>query len=210
MSTLSLMQSEKDNQTKSRVVAKRLKKQSDAFKTIATDVHHGGKNDLIHSIAISISRCKTTIENGVWNGQLSLDDAIELNKLISVPKSNQTLYELLTKVKSAEEYYLPAEDILFTKDQASSSETFRYLRRKFPGFFASENKEDLLRKKWHNECNVLLKPERTPTGWKIDVDTLCSLLRFRYYWLPEEEWWRIYIDGRNYGGAKLVELSLHL
>ena len=41
----------------------------------------------------------------------------------------------------------------------------------------------------------------------MDVDALCSLLRYRYHWLPEE-WWRLYIDARNYGGAKTCTIEL--
>ena len=46
---------------RSRAVAARLKKQSDALKHIATDVHHGTKKDLIQSIAASISRSKSVL-----------------------------------------------------------------------------------------------------------------------------------------------------
>ena len=131
-----------------------------------------------------------------------------MNKLIQVPKSEKSLYQLLTKVKSVEEYLLSAEDILYIKDQASSCETFRYLRRTFPGFFASEAREELLQKQWHNEFKVVLKPERSATGWKIDVNALTQLLRFRYHWLPEEEWWGLYMDARNYGGSKTCTIEL--
>ena len=215
-STGELLDSEKEKRAstdegrkfRSRAVAARLKKQSDALKHIATDVHHGTKKDLIQSIAASISRSKSVLEGSTWNGQLTVEDVTLMTKLIDVPKSNKTLYELLTKVKSAEEYYLSAEDILFIKDQASSTDTFRFLQRKFPGFFASEAKEELLRKKWHNECKVLLNPQRTGTGWKVDIDVLSQLLRLRYYWLPEQEWWCLYIDARNYGGSKTCTIEL--
>ena len=214
--TLTLLESEKEKRAKteegrrfrSKAVSSRLHKQSEALKDIATNIHHGSKTDLIHTIATSVSRCKTIKENSSWDGNLSVDDIILMNKLIQVPKSDKSLYELLTKVKSAEEYFLSAEDILYIKGQASSCETFRYLRRKFPGFFASEAREDQLKKKWHNEFRVILKPERTATGWKVDIDALQQLLRFRYHWLPEEEWWRLYMDARNYGGSKTCTIEI--
>ena len=215
-STCDLLASEKEKKVKqdegrkfkSRVVTQRLKKQSEALKNIATDIHYGSKNDLIHSVAVSVSRSKVILERNPRNGELTVDDITLLTKLIDVPKSNRTLYELLTKVKSAEEYYLSAEDILFIKDQSSSTETFRFLQRKFLGFFASEAKEEVLRKKWHKECKVLLNPQCTATGWKVDINILSKLLRFRYYWLPEHEWWRLYIDARNYGGSKTCTIEL--
>ena len=55
-----------------------------------------------------------------------------------------------------------------------------------------------------------MNPQRTATGWKIDVNALCQLLRFRYYWLPEQEWWRLYIDARNYGGSKTCTIELSI
>ena len=216
--TTQLLESEKKKRAttvsgkkfRSRVITSRLNKQADTLKKIATDIYHGTKNDLIHSLAVAISRSKTVLDNNLWNGELNIDDITSLTKLTDVPNSSRSLYEQLTKIKSAEEYYLSAEDILFIKDQSSSTETFRILRRKFPGFFASEAKEDFLRKKWHNECKTLLNPQRTATGWKIDVNALCQLLRFRYYWLPEQEWWCLYIDARNYGGSKTCTIELSI
>ena len=79
-STGELLDSEKEKRAsadegrkfRSKAVAARLKKQSDALKHIATDVHHGRKKDLIQSIAASISRSKSVLEGSTWKVNLLL------------------------------------------------------------------------------------------------------------------------------------------
>ena len=69
--TMALLESEKSKMAnvnegkrfRSRAVIQRLTKQSEALKDIATNIHHGDKNDLIHSLAASVSRCKALVEN---------------------------------------------------------------------------------------------------------------------------------------------------
>ena len=54
------------------------------------------------------------------------------------------------------------------------------------------------------------KPERTHSGWQINPQRPRETLRYLYWWLPENEWWKIYGDGRNFGGKDSVALTLNV
>ena len=66
----------------SRPLAHRMKKQNERFKQMAQDIHHGGKEDLLAGIAhsISSSTTKQTSSGNDWDGQLSVQDIVELTK----------------------------------------------------------------------------------------------------------------------------------
>ena len=54
------------------------------------------------------------------------------------------------------------------------------------------------------------KPERTHSGWHINPQRLWETLRYLCWWLPENEWWKIYGDGCNFGGKDSVALTLNV
>lgn len=45
--------------------------------------------------------------------------------------------------------------------------------------------------------------------WQINPQRLRETLQYLYWWLPEREWWKIYGNGRNFGGKDSVALTLN-
>ena len=86
--------------------------------------------------------------------------------------------------------------------------TFRILRQKLPGYFASERRCTALKSQWQGEFVAILKPQRIHNGWKIDENALTECLQYLYHWLPTQEWWRLYGDARTFGGHKSTALSI--
>lgn len=86
----------------------------------------------------------------------------------------------------------------------------RALRRRLPRFFDSERKVNSLKVKFRREFEVVWKPERTHSGWRVNPDRLRETLLHLYWWLPPVEWWKIYGDGRNFGGNDSVALTLNV
>ena len=43
-----------------------------------------------------------------------------------------------------------------------------------------------------------MQPQRTATGYRIEPARLVECLHYLYYWLPKEQWWHLYGDGRKY------------
>ena len=168
------------------------------FKRIATDIHKGGKVDLINGIAAATTTRKQDTNN--WDGTFSPNDIIELTKQAR-SKKGRSVYEEITSKHAATKYFLNATDILYIQDQFNLTNTFRLLRKKMPGYFDSERQCDRLRKQWHSEFIAILKPERIHNGWKININGLTESLRHLYYWLPSQEWRRIYGDARTFWGG---------
>ena len=80
------------------------------------------------------------------------------------------------------------------------------MRRKLPGYFASERETDKLKSRCKSEIAVMLEPTETKTGYKINPNQLVECLRFVYPWLND-------IDNEICGGyiemqELLVEESL--
>ena len=84
------------------------------------------------------------------------------------------------------------------------------LRRKLPGYFDSESKVNILKAKLRREFEVVWQPQRTHSGWQISPERLRETLLFLYWWLPPNEWWKIYGDGRNFGGKDSVAITLNV
>ena len=81
-------------------LAHRVKKQNEQLKQIAQGIHHGGKEDLLAGIAHSVS-CPTTKQNcsgNDWDGQLTVQDIVQLTKMVYDYKAGKTIYETLTIV----------------------------------------------------------------------------------------------------------------
>lgn len=53
-----------------------------------------------------------------------------------------------------------------------------------------------------------MQPQRTPTGYRIEPARLVECLQFLYYWLPKEQWWHLYGDGRKYGKKDTVMMAI--
>ena len=196
----------------SRPLAHRVKKQNEQLKQIAQGIHHGGKEDLLASIAHSVS-CSTTKQNcsgNDWDGQLTVQDIVQLTKMVYDYNAGKTIYKTLTIDTASQIHHISSFQVLKMQDSISQKETFRNLRKQLPGFIDSERRTDQLKYKWHQEFEIVLQPSRTKTGWRINPERLRQCVSFAYPWLQEveSEWWRLYGDARNFGGQKSVLLSL--
>ena len=192
----------------------RVKKQNEHLKQIAQGIHHGGKEDLLAGIAHSVS-CSTTKQNcsgNDWDGQLTVQDILQLTKMIYDYKAGKTIYDTLTIDTASQIHHISSFQVLKMQDSISQKETFRNLRKQLPGFIDSERRTDQLKYKWHQEFEIVLQPSRTKTGWRINPERLRQCVSFAYPWLQEveSEWWRLYGDARNFGGQKSVLFSLSI
>ncbi|CAH3163305.1 unnamed protein product, partial [Porites lobata] len=186
-------QESKGRMYKSRAVVRRLSQQKEELVQLAKTIHHGSKQDFLSALAHSVttSTCSSSnslIQDEDWDGSLTPQDI-----LASAPYH----------------YHLSTSDVLDIQDTTSATEIVRALRRKLPGFLDSERKVNGVKAKYMKEFEILWKPERTHSGWQINPQRLRETLQYLYWWLPESEWWKIYGDGRNFGGKDSVALTLN-
>ena len=73
---------------------------------------------------------------------------------------------------------------------------------RFVGFFPPNSEVTALKSKLHEQFEAVLLPQKVSSGWRIDPGRLRECLMFLYYWLPEQEWWRIYGDARQLAKRK--------
>ena len=153
------------NNTRARTLNSRLKQQVAAFKKMANEIHHGSKEDLIAGIAESASKKPV---NSDWDGFLSAQDLLLIAKRGNDPKKKKSLYEILTNEYSAKESHFSTMEIICIQDNCSMTQLFCDLRRKLPGYFASERETDKLKSRCKSEFAVMLEPTETKTGYKIN------------------------------------------
>ena len=145
-----------------------------------------------------------------WDGQLTVQDIVQLTKMVYDYKAGKTIYDTLTIDTASQIHHISSFQVLKMQDSISQKETFRNLRKQLPGFIDSERRTDQLKYKWHQEFEIVLQPSRTKMGWRINPERLRQCVSFAYPWLQEveSEWWRLYGDAPNFGGQKSVLLSL--
>jgi len=78
------------------------------------------------------------------------------------------------------------------------------------GYFDSESKVNILKAKLRIEFQVVWQPRRNHSGWEISPERLRETLLHLYWWLPPNKWWKIYGDGRNFGGKDSVAITLNV
>lgn len=208
--TIRDQQQQKGRRYKSRTVVQRLNMQKEELAQMAKTVHHGSKQDFLASLAQSVNYSKSDVltnHDEDWDGSLSPQDILTLAKKAHDPLKRMTVYETIINESAPQHYHLSYSDVLDIQDTTSATEIVRTLRRKLPGFLDSERKVNTMKNKFVQEFEVLWKPERTHSGWQIDPRRLRETSCYLYWWLPEEEWWKIYGDGRNFGGKDSVSLT---
>ena len=206
-------QPEKGRRYKSRTVVRRLNLQKEELVQLAKTIHHGSKEDFLASLAQSVNYTNTdsvTDQSLEWDGSLSPQDIVNLAKQAHDPYKQMSVYDTIMTESAPHHYHLSASEVLDIQDTTSSTEIVRALRRKLPGFLDSERKVNAIKTKYVREFEVVWKPERTHSGWKINPQRLRETLQYLYWWLPENECWKIYGDGRNYGGKDSVVLTLNV
>ncbi|XP_068697190.1 uncharacterized protein [Montipora foliosa] len=147
---------------------------------------------------------------GDWDGSLTPQDILTLAKQAHNQLKKMSVYNTIITGSAPQHFHLSASDVLDIQDTTSATEIVRALRRKLPGFLDSERKVNAMKAKFVREFEVVWKPERTHSGWQINPQRLRETLRYLYWWLPENEWWKIYGDGRNFGGKDSVALTLNV
>lgn len=196
----------------SREVARRLNLQKGELTKLAKNVHHGSKNDFIASLAESVTSEKEDhqFSEEDWDGTLSPQDVVNLAKKAHDPKTRKSIYDIIVEEDASTHHHLSAIEVLDLQDTTNPTELMRALRRKLPGFLDSERKVNSLKAKFRREFQVVWQPERTHSGWRINPDRLRETLLHLYWWLPPTEWWKIYGDGRNFGGKDSVAVTLNV
>lgn len=129
------------------------------------------RKNFLAGIAYSVSNSKEN-SGDVWDGALIPQDILEIAKMADSQKSGETVYDMVLSEAASTVLHVSKFQILRMQDSASQKETFRNLRKLLPGFFDSERQIDKLKSTWQKEFNVVLKPERTTTGWSIDPKRL--------------------------------------
>ena len=203
-------QQPKGRRYKSRAVDRRLSQQKEELAQLAMTIHHGSKQDFLSSLAHSVNSPPKTLEQDEdWDGSLLPQDILALAKQAHDPQKRMSIYDTIIAESAPHHYHLYASDVLDIQDTTSATEIVRALRRKLPGFLDSERKVNIVKAKYNKEFEVVWKPKRTHSGWQINPERLRETLLYLYWWLPENEWWKIYGDGRNFGGKDSVALTLN-
>jgi len=203
-------QQPKGRRYKSRAVDRRLSQQKEELAQLAKTIHHGSKQDFLSSLAHSVNSPPKTLEQDEdWDGSLLPQDILALAKQAHDPQKRMSVYDTIIAESAPHHYHLYASDVLDIQDTTSATEIVRALRRKLPGFLDSERKVNIVKAKYNKEFEVVWKPKRTHSGWQINPERLRETLLYLYWWLPENEWWKIYGDGRNFGGKDSVALTLN-
>lgn len=166
--------------TRTRALDSRIKKQNVAFLHIARDIHCGAKENFIFGMAEAVNKSKPSKVStaATWDGSLTIDDIVYLTKRTNDPIRKKSVYEILITEHSANISHLSAIDIIKMQDNYSMTQLFRVLRRKLPRFFDSERQTDKLKMSFNKEFEVLLEPMETKTGFCINPDRLFECLHF--------------------------------
>ena len=197
-------QDENYSHSASRTLRKRVRLQEKEFSRISRTVHNGGKDDFCLALGLSVSdsRKRRIIEGDDegWNGRLSVDDLIDVLKRVKGKKCGrqQSLYDFLIKSHSAEHYYITADELLMIVDTKSVQEIISYLRKRLPGFLASEKATRTLKAQLNDGMRIL-EPKSTATGMSINPMRIRQCLLYLYHWLPAGEWWRLFGDASKLG-----------
>ncbi|CAH3031621.1 unnamed protein product [Pocillopora meandrina] len=153
---------------------------------MAQDIH-GTKEDLLVGISLAASswRKSSSDTSDLWDGSLTPQDAVTLTKLTRDSSTKKSVYETLTTDNATELNHISSLEIVQMQDSVSQKKIFRNLRRKLPGYFASERQTERLRNKWHKEFDIVLQPSRTTTGWRINPKRLYQCVSIAHPWMKE-------------------------
>ncbi|KAJ7374959.1 hypothetical protein OS493_001684, partial [Desmophyllum pertusum] len=183
-------------------------KPPESTSTLAGRLAEGTNIDFLHGISLSVGRRFKQQHNSDsdWQGQLEKQDIILLTKLTQT-KAGVCLYNEIAAEQATVQ--IPASTILKLQDQCNSGQTIDEMRRILPpGYLTSKKKVAQLKNKYKLEFEAIMQPQRTPTGYRIEPCRLVECLQFLYYWLPKEQWWHLYGDGRKYGKKDTVLMAI--
>ena len=167
----------------SRPLANRMKQQNERLCLLAKEIHLGNKEDLLTGIAHSVSSANSKLKDDTeWDGQLTVQDIVELAMKSHDSRKGKSVYGLLTRDAASKVHHISSLKVLKMQDSISQKETFRTLRKLLPGFIDSERRTEQLKYKWHKEFEVVLLPTRTKTGWQINPERLRKCVSFVYPW----------------------------
>ena len=108
----------------SRPLANRMKEQNGRLCELAREVHHGSNEDLLAGIASSVSNSSNKQESeNEWDGQLTVQDIVELTKMTHDKKKGKSVYEMLTVDAASEIHRISSFQVLKMQDSISQKET---------------------------------------------------------------------------------------
>ena len=97
----------------SRPLANRVKEQNERLFLLAKEVHHGNKEDLLAGIAHSVSSASSKVKGDTdWDGQLTVQDIVELTERINDSKGGKSVYKYLTHDAASEVHHISSFKVL--------------------------------------------------------------------------------------------------
>lgn len=173
---------------------------------IISSVWKGNKQMFLDDIGCLI---KPTVKNDS-SSSFGKNDIVNVLRQVPPTKKATKKYDNLLQEISAENYKTPmtVEDVVNLEENYSGTRLFEEMRKRLSNVFPSKREEYKIKKQYFKEFRAVLLPRRTATGWAVDPERLVEVLHFKYYWLEEKKFWRIYGDGREVGGRSSTFLSI--
>ena len=103
---------------------------------------------------------------------------------------------------------ISALDVIKLASTCSPLQVVNFFRKLLPDKIASEKEVRVAQMILEGEFNQVLKPQKTPSGYRLDVVKTVSLLRALYPWAPKEEMWKLWGDGREVGNKQSVVIAI--
>lgn len=92
-----------------------MKQQNEQLYLLAKGNHHRNKEDLLTGIAHSVSSARNKLKgNTGWDGQLNVQDIVELAKKIHDSRKGKSVYEFLTHDAASEVHHISSLKINFS------------------------------------------------------------------------------------------------
>lgn len=207
LSTLNLL---KSNKGYNRRASDRVKQQRFLRRKLTEDVHCGGKQSFKASLSYELAHMRSTSQSNGWDGSITSDDLIDI--LESTPtKSGKTLLDEAAQQRAKR---LNAESVIKMVDSYSGYALINKLRMSFPDQLPSMYAIKKAKRYLYQEYQAVLQPSFIPygsftkCGIKIDPFKLMKCLRQLYYYITDNEFWRLWGDGREIGKRMSTIISL--
>lgn len=182
---------------------KRFKRQNEAFVNITKSIHGEGKQAFLDSLEFAIGHSKE--HDLEW--QLDGDDLVRV--LQGVKTKEGSLWDRYIDEAVRAKVHVSEATISMISDNYSGRNLLRALRKELGrGILSSEVKVLKHRHSLQEEFNAVMQPTETQTGYRVNPARLVQVLRHLYYFLPNEEWWRLWGDGREVSKTKQCSIQL--
>lgn len=173
---------------------------------IISNVWKGNKQMFLKDIGCLIKPTGKQTDSNIFDK----NEIVSVLKGVPASKKGKQKYDNLLQEISSENYKTPmtVEDIVNLEENFSGTRLFDEMRKKLPNVLPPRREEYIRKRQYSKEFKSVLLPKRTSTGWAVDPERLLEVLHFKYYWLEENKYWRIYGDGREVGGRSSTFVSI--